>query len=171
MGVLEKRTISSRSGDRIMYCGAQYVLLKMETVACHSSGGQNFEVAPKLLDKFCFPFPTILSIGGWMGLWIVRTTVTGKSTQRCVDLPPFPIVYQISSKSVEWLGRLGCTWRHMIYWPVLFLWWGGGHFFRQTYKKLYYHYSINILCNLSYGIRYRNGIFSYLGYHSCQFVS
>jgi len=36
--VLEQRTISGRCGDQIMYCGAQYVLLSMETVACHSSG-------------------------------------------------------------------------------------------------------------------------------------
>ena len=98
-----------------------------------------------------------------MDPWIVRATVTGKFTQRCVDLPPFPSVFQISSKSAEWLGMLGCTWRDMIYPPVLFM-----HFFRQTYKKLYYLYSMNILCNLLYGIRYRNGILSDLGYHSCQ---
>jgi len=48
-----------------------------------------------------------------MGPWIVRPTVTDKSTQRCVNLPPFPSVFQISSKSVEWLGMLGCTWREI----------------------------------------------------------
>jgi hypothetical protein len=153
LDVMEKRKVSDPYGDEILYRSAKCLwgVYFLNSLRVTILARRILRCLSDVFKRFAALFR--LSIGCWMGQWIVWTKVTGNFAQLCAPPPFLPILFPVSTDFHRnpW-NRLKKVRTHVEICTLPI------SSFNKRIRNLL-SVSINMLCNLSYVIIHRDGIF------------